>query len=70
MEAGEASLGGLELLSERWNAMLNCCRVQVKLAVELVSSAGVCECTCVHYADARKRLCTHWVGRTWVWSQN
>ena len=52
-EAGEASLGGLELLSARWNAMLNCCWVQVKLAVELVSIAGVCEYTCVHNADVQ-----------------
>ena len=41
-----------------------------EFGVELVSIAGVCECTCVHYADARKRLCTHWGGRTWVWMQN
>ena len=51
MEAGETSLGGLEL-----RACGILCRVAagskcMKLAVELVSIAGVCECTTVHYAD-------------------
>ena len=68
MEAGETSLGRLEM-----RKMLNCYGVNCsEMAVKLFSFADVCECTrvhCIEYTrDAHKRLCTHWIGRTWVWS--